>query len=106
MKPESTHLSFSITPDAESYLRHQLNQFFSDSDSHPVLIMTEYRSDGQKLPRWEYNGVSFILDELDPNEKADAEYSEHKLLGRSVAIQLAALNALSGHALSLKYVAS
>lgn len=106
MKTESHPVSvpFSITPDAEDYLRDRLNGM--PSKAHPVLMMTMYQSDGLNPPRWCYEGRSFILGYFDSTEKAEVDYTESELLGRRVAVESSALKQLSGRTLKLCRVAS
>ncbi len=106
MKRESnlSSIPFSITPDAENYLRNQLNEM--PSEAHPVFLMTMSQNDGLNPPRWYYEGQSFIIGYLDTNEKTEAEYTEAELLGRRVAIESSALKHLSGRTLGLRRVAS
>jgi hypothetical protein len=104
MKRES-HLAsipFSITPDAEDYLRNRLSEM--PDEAHPVLMMTECQSDGLNPPRWRYEGKSFILGYFAADQNSDVTYSECELLGRPVAIESKALTHLSGQTLSLRRV--
>jgi hypothetical protein len=105
MKSESKPASipFSITPDAEDYLRNQLNGM--PPHVHPVLMMTTDQTDGLNPPQWHYEGQSFIIAYSDTNEKPEVESTELELLGRPVAIELSALKQLSGRTLSLRRVA-
>lgn len=106
MKTESNPaaIPFSITPEAEDYLRNRLNEF--PPQAHPLLMMTTSQTDGLNPPRWRYDGESFIMGYFDNSEKLEVEYTESELLGRRVAIESSALKQLSGQTLDLHRVAS
>jgi MFS family permease len=93
---------FSITPDAENFLRNRIN--LMPHEAHPVLMMATSQSDGLKSPRWFYEGESFVIDYFDPKEKPEIELSKFYLFGRSVGIEPSALKSLSGHFLNLRKV--
>ena len=95
-------IPFSITPDAEDYLRNRLGE--TPREAQPMLIMTTSQSDGLNPARWSYEGQSFIIDYFDTTEKQKTEYTESELFGRRVAIESSALKQLAGHTLSLRRV--
>jgi hypothetical protein len=103
-EPNPTSIPFSITPDAEDYLRNRLNEM--PPQAHTVMMMTMSQTDGLNPPRWRYEGQSFIIAYFDTDEKMDVEYTESELLGRRVAIESNALKQLSGRTLCLRRVAS
>ena len=100
MKPQSHPVSipFSITSDAEDYLRDRLNGM--PPEAHPVLVMTMCQTDGLKPTRWCYKGQSFILGDCDTT----ADCTEFELLGRPITIETDALKQLSGRTLGLRRV--
>lgn len=106
MKIEShlANVPFSMTPDAEDYLRDRLGE--TPPQALPVLMMTESQSDGLNPPRWCYKGRSFVLDYVDGTEGFRGNYTQCKLLGHCVAIESDAMSELSGRALSLRRVAA
>jgi hypothetical protein len=95
-------IPFSITPDAEDYLRNRLKEM--PPAAQCVLMMTMSQNDGQKPPRWLYEGQSFILACFDSAESPKAEYIESELFNRRVAIESDAMKQLTGHTLSLHRV--
>ena len=106
MKRKSNPAStpFSITPDADDYLRNRLDKL--PPESQPVLVMTESQTDGLKPPRWSYEGQSFIIDCFDSDETTEVGYPESEISGRRVAIESNALRQLSGLTLCLRRVAA
>jgi hypothetical protein len=95
-------IPFSITPDAEDYLRNRLSEM--PPNSHPVLMMTMRQTDGLKPPRWHYEGQSFVMVYFDDAEKL--EVTELELFGRPIAIESNTMKQLSGRTLDLRRVAS
>lgn len=103
-QPHPASIPFSITPDAEDYLRNRLNEM--PTGAHPVLMMTMGQTDGLNPPRWRYDGQSFVFAYLDTDEKTEVDYTESELFGRRVSIESNALKQLSGRVLALRRVAS
>jgi hypothetical protein len=98
----ATCIPFSITSDAEDYLRNRLNQM--PPEVQPFLMITMSQSDGLNPPRWSYEGQSFIVGYFNSTEKPKTDYTESELFGRRVAIESSALKQLAGHTLSLRRV--
>lgn len=92
-------LPFSITPDAEEFLRSRINQM--PQEAQPVLMMTKSQSDGLNPPQWSYKGESFVVGYFDSLEKPKAELVESELFGRRISITADALKHLSGRTLGL-----
>ena len=104
-KSPPASIPFSITPEAEDYLRDRLKSL--PSGAHAVLLMTMCQTDGLNPPRWTYEGQSFIFTfYLDSDEKTDLDSTEHELFGHQVAIESNALKQLSGRTLDLRSVAA
>ena len=98
----ATSIPFSITPDAGDYLRNRLSEM--PRGAKPVLMMTMSQTDGEKPPRWIYEGQSFIIGYFDPTEMPKEEYAESELFGHPVAIESDAMKQLSGRTLILRRV--
>ena len=98
----SASVPFSITSDAEDYVRNRLNEM--PPEAKPVLMMAETQTDDEKTHRWFYKGQSFIIGYFDPAEMPKAEYIESELFGRRIAIDPDALKQLAGRTLSLRRV--
>jgi hypothetical protein len=97
---------FSVTPDAEDYLRSRLNVMPPEAD--PVIVMATKLGDaldscGEKIRSW-YEGENFDVCYFDPAEQPQTEQIE--LLGRSTSITPEALKHLTGHTLALRRVKS
>jgi len=97
-------IPFSITPDAEDYLRNRLKK--APPEVQPVLMMATSQNDGLNPPRWSYEGQSFIIGYLNVIEKPKIEYTESEIFGRRVAIELNASKQLAGRTLNLRRVYS
>ncbi|GEM_PF-7076822 len=95
-------IPFSITPDAEDYLRSYLNEI--PLQAQPILLSVKFQRDHEKPHRWVYKGPSFIFSGFDPREKPKWEYVESELFGRRIAIESTALNQLAGRVLSIRRV--
>jgi hypothetical protein len=95
-------LPFSITPDAEDFLRSQIKEM--PEGVRPVLNMTMEQSDVLNPSQWSYKGESFVIGYFDRDEQPKMECKEYKMFGRHVAIETNALNHLSGRFLGLRRV--
>lgn len=98
----SASIPFSITPDAEDYLRERLREM--PPEAKPVLMMTTSQTDDERPPRWHFKGRSFTIGYFDPAEKPKQEYVESELFGRPIEIEPDALKHLTDHTLSLRRV--
>jgi hypothetical protein len=97
---------FSITPDAEDYIRSQLDVM--PPEAEPVIVMETKLGEplderGKKI-RWWYEGENFLICYFDPAEKPQTEQIE--FLRRSVSITPEALKQLAGQTLTLRRVNS
>ncbi len=95
-------IPFSITPDAEDFLRGRFSEM--PRGAEPMLLMTTSQTDGLHLPRWSYQGESFIVGYFHYAEKQKRELSEFELFCRPISITPDALKQLSGRTLSLRRV--
>jgi len=93
-----------MTPDAVDFMRNH----FVGLPPHvkPVVRRLMFQSDGLKRPRWFYEGESFVIGQINRNERDESGYAEYQLLGRSVAVEPDALKHLSGRILGLRKVDS
>jgi hypothetical protein len=95
---------FSITPDAEDYIRNRLSVM--PPEVEPVIMMAtklgEPLDTRGKKTRWFYEGENFEVGYFVQSEKPQAEQIE--LLGRNFSITPEALKHLSGKTLALRRV--
>jgi hypothetical protein len=97
---------FSVTPDAEDYLRSRLNAL--PRGAEPVIIMAtrlgEALDSRAKKIRYWYEGENFDVCCFDPAEQPHTEQIE--FLGRKLSITPEALKHLTGDTLALRRVKS
>jgi len=98
---------FSITPDAEDYIRSCLGEMPPKAD--PTIFMATELSEtldsrGEKTRRW-YEGENFIVGDAHDLEQSEMPQTERiELLGHNVSIASEALKRLSGQTLVLRRV--